>query len=111
MTRAPFSRDSARFSAPLFFQTVPRTKVVSPSFHSLLARSKYRSVDAMVTDATAVPDWVKRSAGSSVRLPTTVMAVVMLIADAFLRVRPGWGVAGAAGLVVVTGHRISPRVL
>ena len=29
---------------------------VSPSFHSLLARSKLRGVDAIVNDATAAPE-------------------------------------------------------
>ena len=34
-----------------------------------------RGVDAIVNDATAAPDGVKRSSGSAVRLPTTVMRV------------------------------------
>ncbi|GAB2542734.1 hypothetical protein GCM10027268_16050 [Brachybacterium huguangmaarense] len=34
-----------------------------------------RGVDATVNDATAAPDCVKRSSGSAVRLPTTVMMV------------------------------------
>src|SRR3954469_9262665 len=74
MTRMPRVRDSATFSAA-WRQMEQRRNSASPSFHSLLLRSKVRGVDAMVNDATAAPDGVKRSSGSAVRLPTTVMIV------------------------------------
>src|SRR5690349_12166465 len=47
----------------------------SPSFHSPDCRSKVRGVEAMRNLATAAPEGVKRSSGSSVKLPTTVMVV------------------------------------
>ena len=43
------------------------------SFHSLVCLSMYRELDATVKDATAAPLGVKRSSGSFVRFPTTVM--------------------------------------
>src|SRR4051812_19468465 len=46
-----------------------------PSFHSPDWRSKGRGGGATVKFATAAPDGVKRSSGSAVRLPTTVMVV------------------------------------
>src|SRR5664279_4758766 len=74
MTRLPLLRVSARFSAGCR-HSVQRRNMASPSFHSPLARSKIRGVDATVKSATATPDWVKRSSGSAVRFPTRVMAV------------------------------------
>src|SRR5687768_14306082 len=47
----------------------------SPSFHSPDALSMNRGVDATRNLATATPDDVNFSSGSSVRLPTTVMVV------------------------------------
>src|SRR4051794_26172160 len=47
----------------------------SPSFHSPDARSRVRGVEATRNFATAAPEGVKRSSGSSVRFPTTVMTV------------------------------------
>src|SRR6201996_1742631 len=58
-----------------------RRNSASPSFHSPLWRSKVRGVDATVKFATAAPDGVKRSSGSAVRLPTTVMTVSPAMAD------------------------------
>jgi hypothetical protein len=46
----------------------------------LVCLLKLRGVDATVKLATAAPDGVKRSSGSSVRLPTTVMTVSPAIA-------------------------------
>src|SRR5687768_12864902 len=74
MTRIPFWSDSATFSAACR-QTAQLMNMASPSRHSLLCRSKVRGVDATVKLATAAPDGVKRSSGSAVRLPTTVMTV------------------------------------
>jgi hypothetical protein len=41
----------------------------------LVWRSNIRGVDATVKFATAAPDGVKRSSGSAVRFPMTVMTV------------------------------------
>ena len=72
MTRAPRCSDSATFSAACR-QTEQRRNSASPSFHSLVALSRIRGVDATVKFATAAPLGVNRSSGSSVRLPMTVM--------------------------------------
>src|SRR5439155_15196010 len=69
-------------------QIEQRMNSASPSFHSLLLRSNVRGVDAIVKLATAAPDGVKRSSGSAVRLPTTVMVVSPAIADSLPGVRP-----------------------
>ncbi|MGX1251588.1 hypothetical protein RKD48_004099 [Streptomyces ambofaciens] len=74
MTRMPRWSDSATFSAA-WRQTEQVRKRLSPSFHSFVWRSKVRGVDATRNFATAAPDGVKRSSGSSTRLPTTVMTV------------------------------------
>src|SRR5215203_4245741 len=74
MTRMPRVSDSATFSAG-WRHTLQRRNSASPSFHSPDWRSKVRGVDATVKLATAAPDGVKRSSGSAVRLPTTVMTV------------------------------------
>ena len=70
----PLVSDSATFSAASR-QTEQRRNSASPSFHSLVWRSNVRGVDATVKFATAAPFGVKRSSGSAVRLPTTVMTV------------------------------------
>src|ERR1700750_2532701 len=70
----PCGRDSATFSAACRHTEQDRNSA-SPSFHSLLWRSKVRGVDAIRKLATAAPEGVKRSSGSSTRLPTTVMTV------------------------------------
>src|SRR6476659_4599655 len=70
----PRCSDSATFSAACR-QIEQRRNSASPSFHSLVALSSVRGVDATVKFATAAPEGVKRSSGSSVRLPTTVMTV------------------------------------
>src|SRR5512139_508492 len=70
----PRCSDSAAFSAACR-HTEQLRKRASPSFHSLLCLSKVRGVDATEKFATAAPDGVKRSSGSAVRLPTTVMGV------------------------------------
>src|SRR5690625_1506636 len=74
ITRVPFSSDSVTFSAASR-QIEQRRNRASPSLHSFACRSNMRGVDAMVNDATAIPDCVKRSSGSAVRLPITVMTV------------------------------------
>jgi hypothetical protein len=79
MTRMPRVRDSATFSAA-WRHTLQRMNSASPSFHSPDWRSKVRGVAATVKLATAAPDGVKRSSGSAVRLPTTVMTVSPAIA-------------------------------
>src|SRR3954452_14580352 len=70
----PFWSDSATFSAA-WRQIEQRRKSASPSFHSLVALSSVRGVEAIVKFATAAPDGVNRSSGSPVRFPTTVMTV------------------------------------
>src|SRR5690606_9921263 len=90
MTRMPFVSDSATFSAASR-QIEQRMNRVSPSFHSFAWRSKVRGVDATVKLATAAPDGVKRSSGSAVRFPTTVMTV-----SPAMRVLPGLKVARRA---------------
>ena len=70
----PRCRDSATFSAA-WRHTEQERNSASPSFHSLVWRSKVRGVDAIRKFATAAPEGVKRSSGSSTRLPTTVMTV------------------------------------
>ena len=70
----PFCSDSATFSAACR-QTAQLRNIASPSRHSLVCRSNVRGVDATVKFATAAPEGVKRSSGSAVRLPTSVMVV------------------------------------
>jgi hypothetical protein len=86
MTRAPFSRDSATFSAASR-QIEQCMNSASPSTHSFRCLSNVRGVDAMVKLATATPDWVKRSSGSAVRLPMMVRGVSL----AMVRLSPSWG--------------------
>jgi hypothetical protein len=74
ITAVPLCRDSATFSAASR-QTAQRRKSASPSFHSFVFLSKVRGVEATVKFATAAPLGVKRSSGSAVRLPTTVITV------------------------------------
>src|SRR5690606_6710524 len=70
----PLARDSPTFSASCR-HALQRRNRASPSFHSLVERSKIRGVDATVKFATAAPDGVNLSSGSAVRLPTTVITV------------------------------------
>src|SRR3954464_625592 len=70
----PRWRDSATFSAA-WRQTLQERKRLSPSFHSLVCLSRNRGVEAIRNFATAAPLGVKRSSGSSTRLPTSVMTV------------------------------------
>src|SRR3954451_21928795 len=74
MTREPRVSDSATFSAACR-HTLQRRNSASPSFHSCDWRSKVRGVEATVKFATAAPEGVKRSSGSAVRVPITVMTV------------------------------------
>lgn len=55
MTRVPLVRDSATFSAACR-QTEQVRNRLSPSFHSLVCRSKVRGVDATRNFATAAPE-------------------------------------------------------
>ena len=75
MTRVPLVRDSATFSAASR-QIEQRMNSVSPSCHSLACRLKVRGVEAIVKDATAAPEGVKRISGSAVRFPMIVMTVL-----------------------------------
>src|SRR6201996_1182866 len=74
MTRMPRCSDSATFSAACR-QTLQDRKRLSPSFHSLVALSRMRGVEAILKVATGWPDAVNRSSGSATRLPTTVIGV------------------------------------
>jgi hypothetical protein len=80
MTRSPLERESARCSAWLC-QTLTLRKEVSPSRHS--PSCWIRWVTATRRLATAMPLLVKRSSGSSTRLPTMVVwlsaAMVLLL--------------------------------
>ena len=78
IARMPFWSDSATFSAA-WRHTWQVRNSVSPSFHSPVALSRYRGVDAMRNRATGTPDGVNRSSGSSTRLPVTVMVVSLLM--------------------------------
>src|SRR5215216_6510073 len=69
MQRAPFCRVPAAFSA-CWRHTLIRKKEVSPSFQE--SPSRTRGVTASRKLATAAPLGVKRSSGSSVRLPTSI---------------------------------------
>ena len=70
----PLVSDSATFSAA-WRHTEQLRNSASPSFHSLVCLSNVRGVEATVKFATAAPEGVKRSSGSAVRLPTTVIGV------------------------------------
>ena len=83
-----------------------RRNSASPSFHSFDWRSKVRGVDAMVNDATATPDCVKRSSGSAVRLPITVMTVSFAMGAPLLR--GFWGSCGDQS--GTTDHSASRRM-
>ena len=74
ITRMPRCSDSATFSAACR-HTEQLMNSDSPSFHSPVCRSYVRGVDATRKFATAAPDGVNRSSGSSTRLPTRVMTV------------------------------------
>src|SRR4051794_27953197 len=74
MTRMPRCRLSATFSAA-WRHTLQVRNRPSPSFHSLVCLSRNLGVDAMRNRATACPVGVKRSSGSSTRLPTMVIVV------------------------------------
>src|ERR1700734_1250217 len=74
MTRMPRCSNSATSSAACR-QTLHVRKRLSPSFHSLVALSRMRGVEAIRKVATGWPDAVNRSSGSATRLPTTVIGV------------------------------------
>src|SRR5436309_12863799 len=82
-----------------------RRKSASPSFHSPEFLSNVRGVDATVKLATAAPDGVKRSSGSAVRLPITVIVVSPAIAG----LRSGLGRVAAHDLRAQ--HRLVQRQL
>src|SRR3990170_1002636 len=92
----PFRSDSATFSAA-WRQTEQDRNSASPSFHSLVCLSKVRGVDAIRKLATAAPEGVKRSSGSSTRLPMTVMTVSPAMGE------PLGGVAAAGCLAASQG--------
>src|SRR6187431_2471247 len=96
----PRCKDSATFSAA-WRQTEQERNSASPSFHSLVWRSKVRGVEAIRKLATAAPEGVKRSSGSSTRLPTTVI-VVSPAMSGLLAVR-------GYGSWVLRAHRGRPR--
>src|SRR5690348_11767593 len=111
-TRVPLVSDSATFSAA-WRQIEQFRNSVSPSFHSLVCRSKLRGVDAIVKFATAAPDGVNRSSGSPVRLPMTVMTVspAMLILLDLLLVRRVAGSASVGTNDLSAKHRLVQREL
>src|SRR3954453_19871935 len=106
----PFWSDSATFSAACRHTEQDRNSA-SPSFHSLDCRSKVRGVDAIRKLATAAPEGVKRSSGSSTRLPTTVMTVSPAMCalpgagSALGRLRPLWS-AGVGTDDLGAQHRL-----
>src|SRR5690349_16120968 len=107
MTFMPLVRDSATFSAACR-QTVQVRKSPSPSFHSFVCLSNVRGVDAIRKLATAAPLGVKRSSGSSTRLPTNVMTVspAMAGSDPICRGVGRWGggaVDGRSGRLASVG--------
>src|SRR3954451_20595550 len=98
--------DSATFSAACR-QMEQRRNIASPSTHSLEFLSKLRGVEATVKLTTAAPEGVKRSSGSSVRLPTTVMRVSPAMSS------PCWSVRSWSGPGhdwVTTGSRSAPSL-
>src|SRR5689334_2603575 len=99
MTRAPRCSDSATFSAA-WRHTLQARKSGSPSFHSPDARSRVRGVEATRNFATAAPEGVKRSSGSSVRFPTTVMVVSPAIDSSSRTSRLIWAEACQLGVTV-----------
>src|ERR1700722_17824484 len=74
MTRIPRCSDSATFSAACR-HTLQVRKRLSPSFHSLVALSRIRGVEATRKVATGWPAGVDRSSGAAPRLPTHVIGV------------------------------------
>src|SRR6266496_873636 len=96
MTRKPRCSDSATFSA-IWRHAEHRRNSASPSFHSLVCLSNVRGVDATVNDATAAPLGVKRSSGSAVRFPITVMTVSPAIRGSPPGI--GWGRRRMSALV------------
>src|SRR5690606_14659418 len=81
MTRLPFVSDPATCSANSR-QHDARRNSASPSFHSLLARSKLRGVLAMVKLATATRVCgVYLNSGAAVRLPTIVITTSFATAN------------------------------
>src|SRR5690606_25670577 len=90
ITRAPWVMDSAMFSA-MSRQQVQRRNVAPLSVHWLVVLSKRRSLEASVTLATAMPDWVKRSSGSRVAVPTMVISGSPGMVSAPVQQRGGCG--------------------
>ncbi len=74
MTRIPFSRLAAAFSAALR-HTLQVRKRVSPSTHPLVALSNVRGVEATVNLVTGMLLVVNFSSGSEVKFPITVIIV------------------------------------
>jgi hypothetical protein len=91
---------------------VQRRNNASPSFHSPLARSKIRGVEATVKSATATPDAVKRGSGSAVRFPTqsdsgiSGHAVLLRVGD---RVSLGDDVVGGDLPALAVSRPANPR--
>src|SRR5579875_1593102 len=94
MTRMPRWRLSATFSAACR-QTLQVRKRLSPSFHSPVALSRYLGVDATRNRATGCPAGVKRSSGSSTRLP----AIVIWVSPAAIGLLPVAHVVFSGGLL------------
>src|SRR5690348_737828 len=74
ITRMPRVSDSATFSAACRHTLQVRNRL-SPSFHSLVFLSRNLGVEATRNRATGWPAGVKRSSGSSTRLPAIVIWV------------------------------------
>src|SRR6266508_645848 len=98
--RLPLARDSAMFSA-WSRQALTRKKLVSPS-RQVPSASRMRWLTARRKLVTGVPFWVKRSSGSSVRLPTwTVKLSLAIVVPPVLQRSRGCGAAGSAGRVAL----------
>ena len=100
ITRMPRVSVSATFSAA-WRQMLQRRNSASPSFHSLVWRSKVRGVEATVKLATAAPDGVNRSSGSAVRLPMTVMMVSPAMAPQLRGCRGGRATSASRRMTLV----------
>src|SRR5438045_4957264 len=109
MTRIPRVSDSAAFSAACRHTLQVRNRL-SPSFHSPVELSRNLGVEATRNRATGWPAGVKRSSGSSTRLPAIVIwvspaaiGVLQLVTDSAGNKR-----AGRPGSVVIGPRDLGP---
>src|SRR5690606_15093526 len=109
ITRVSRCSDSATFSAACR-HTLQVRNSASPSFHSPVWRSRYLGVDATRNFATAAPDGVNRSSGSSVRLPISVMVVSpAMLSSPSSCARPRRDAAPSVPSCASLPHRCDPR--